>query len=113
MASNVTFVYVSEEDVEGKTTQKTQQFTLPLGKFTLDNVNMEITKISSHYVTFEIDDFENDTQATFLVPKTFLKKSFTLKTKAFNLSIGTWLDFTDGKSKLRRSLYIKGIKNEK
>lgn len=113
MASLVTFVYVSELEKDGKVTQKTQEITAPIGKFSLDDVALEISKISSNHVTFEIDDFENDSKAKFLIQKSLFGKSFIIPMKSYNLQIGNWLDFTDGRTELRRSIYIKGIKNAK
>lgn len=108
MANNIKLKYVSEEFVDGQRVRKTQELTLSNGKITVGAVSFVITKISTNHISLEIDE-EKSPKARFILTKQILGKTITVPMKSMNLSLGNWLDFSDGETNKKHTMYLSGI----
>lgn len=108
MANNIKLKYISEESIDGQRVRKTQELTLFNGKTTVGTVSFVITKISTNHISLEIDE-EKSPKARFILTKQILGKIITVPMKSMNLSLGNWLDFSDGETNKKHTMYLSGI----
>jgi hypothetical protein len=108
MANNIKLKYVSEELVDNQRIRKTQELVLVSGKVQIGTVGFIVTKISANHISLEIDE-EKSPKARFILTKQILGKTITVPMKSMNLSLGNWLDFSDGETNKKHTMYLSGI----
>ena len=109
MANNIKIKYVFEEtidDIQRKRT--TSEFSLEQGNVKIGDTYFKLSKISTNHISLEIDE-EHSPKARFIITKSVFSKKITVPMKAMNLNLGEWLDFTDGETNKKHTIYLLSI----
>jgi len=108
MANNIKLKYVSEEIIDGQRIRKTQELSFTNGNVVIGPVYFIIKKISANHISLEIDE-EKSPKARFIISKQVFSKIITVPMKSMNLNLGSWLDFSDGETNKKHTMYLSGI----
>lgn len=107
--------YVSEEIVDNKSIKRTQEITTEVGLVKIGPVWFKIPKIGPNHISINIADESSineenqNKKARFLKEKELFGKTITIPFKSCSLNIGNWLDFTDGVTQIKHTIYINSI----